>query len=433
MHRPPSRGMETATGPNWPLGDGDGISRNASPTGATPNGRWWRACCRSCAGARAAALRRPVQLQQVPGLSARLFHDGPRPAVDLRSSRSPRSSTGRTRSTIGTGRTRTSDGFEEAKPFTNRRPASPNSVSPTHGNAVFSAPLVNPMLGTYFGIFASMIAALVLMLLVLERLGHPSLSCGSACWLCRSHSTSSSGRLPQVGAGRFLRRRPARSCRLHRSCHGGICARRHRPRRRHRTVLHQRLRCVVPADRDVGRLRDDGAVDRALPAQARRLHRAELSRPAARQPAGAYRLPRGIARADGADRGGRAEDGRFRGRLAVGQVGSPRHADAGARADPDGGARRHALADLVERRSGDRRVARADRAGCDRGGDRDESAAAAAQPWPGAAQHRPARVVQAVPMPIAPVLGLDFAGLDLRRWPIGSPSPMPASGRSPSS
>ena len=98
---------------------------------------------------RSPALRRRPQRQAHPRHAARLFPRLPRPHRHRLRDHCRRSSIGRMPSITGTARTRTSDGMA----FTSR------------------TRLVNPRLGTYFGIFTAAFAALVLMALMFEQLG----------------------------------------------------------------------------------------------------------------------------------------------------------------------------------------------------------------------------------------------------------------------
>ena len=77
---------------------------------------------------------------------------------------------------------------------------------------------VNPRLGTYFGIFASSLAGLVLLLLIFEQLGASRVAAALGMLLGPLVLYAAIGLLrSDAGAARLLRRRPPRAGRLHRA------------------------------------------------------------------------------------------------------------------------------------------------------------------------------------------------------------------------
>ena len=79
---------------------------------------------------------------------------------------------------------------------------------------------VNPRLGTYFGIFASSLAGLVLLLLIFEQLGTSDIVLRWAMLLGPLVLYAAIGLcVPTQRAARVLRRRAPRAGRLHRARH----------------------------------------------------------------------------------------------------------------------------------------------------------------------------------------------------------------------
>ena len=142
---------------------------------------------------------------------------------------------------------------------------------------------VNPRLGTYFGIFASSLAGLVLLLLIFEQLGTSDSLLRWAMLPGRWCSTPPSACAPTQEPLEFFaggRRVPAGYTGLGIGVAAmgatGIVA-------MTGLVLPHRLRRAVPDDRRPRRLRLHGGAAGAVLPQVRRLHGAELSRPPLRK------------------------------------------------------------------------------------------------------------------------------------------------------
>ena len=142
--------------------------------------------------------------------------------------------------------------------------------------------------------------------------------------LCRHRS-----QLERDGGPRFFCLRAQSACFLQRAG-----ARHHRARRRRlpgadRVILHDRLRRGVPQHRLLCRSRLHGSAVRAVHAQARRLHAADVPRAPFREPHRAHRRGGGAVRAHPPSSGGRGPVCRLCCGVAPGAVGAPDGAAGG--------------------------------------------------------------------------------------------------------
>ena len=248
--------------------------------------------------------------------------------------------------------------------------------------------LVNPRLGTYFGIFTAAFAALFVLALMFEQLGASDgllrlLMFGGPIVLYAAIGLSSSA----TRGPRFLCLRAQSACFLQRAGARHYRARRRRLPGADRVIVHDRLRRGVPQHRLLCRSRLHGSAVRAVHAQARSLHAADVPRAPFREPHRAHRRGGSAVRAHPPTSGGRGPVCRLCCGVAPGAVGAPdgaagrglrrRHRDCG----------RHALADLVERGAGHRRAAGAGGAGNHHRSHGLQSAPAADDAWQRAA-HR---------------------------------------------
>ncbi len=171
--------------------------------------------------------------------------------------------------------------------------------------------LVNPRLGTYFGIFASAFIGLFLVLLILEQLKAPELHLRVTVsdWpppAVHRHQRS----FAHLECQRVLCRGAPRAGRLQRPG----ARHQHHWQRRHRgadgAVFPQWIRHLVPDDRDCVRFPDHGHRHFALPAKVWCLHRANLPGAPLREPPAARHCGDGLCRTDdvGLD-GGTVDDG----------------------------------------------------------------------------------------------------------------------------
>ena len=218
--------------------------------------------------------------------------------------------------------------------------------------------LVNPRLGTYFGIFTAAFAALVLMALMFEQLGATDAMVRLTMFAGPLALYAVIGlRLRGARGGGLFRLRPQGARLLQRAGARRDGARRRRVPGTDRLAADRRVRRHVPQHRLVRRPGLHGGAVRSLRAQVRRLHGADVPRAPLREP---HRARGGRRRPVGADpppARGRGALCRLCRRLDARPIGAADGGRGGGLRRRHRAARRHALAHLVERRQGHRRAA----------------------------------------------------------------------------